>query len=77
MKFKKPFKNICKEKIYIQVNIGDENQKSGVHVKDLMIYTYSIKKLHITGLMCIPPDIEDPSEYFELMKILETKLIKT
>ena len=72
-------KNICRtKKFYIQVNIGDENQKSGVHVKDLNdLYTYSIKKkLHITGLMCIPPDIEDPSEYFELMKNIRNKIDK-
>ena len=72
-------KNICRtKKFYIQVNIGDENQKSGVHVKDLNdLYTYSIKKkLHITGLMCIPPDIEDPSEYFELMKNIRDKIDK-
>lgn len=72
-------KNICRtKKFYIQVNIGDENQKSGVHVKDLNdLYTYSIKKkLQIIGLMCIPPDIEDPSEYFELMKNIRDKIDK-
>lgn len=64
-------KNTCRtKKFYIQVNIGDENQKSGVPVKDLNdLYEYSIKKkLHIFGLMCIPPNTQDPSIYFEQMK---------
>ena len=46
-------------------------------LKILMIYTLiRLKKLHITGLMCIPPDIEDPSEYFELMKNIRNKIDK-
>ena len=52
---------------YIQVNIGSENQKSGIPIKDLLnLYHYSLeKKLNIVGLMCIPPNIEDPSKYFQ------------
>lgn len=63
---------------YIQVNIGDEKQKSGVPVKDLFdLYEYSLgKKLNITGLMCIPPNIQDPSEYFEQIKKIRDKIDK-
>ena len=72
-------KNICRtEKFYIQVNIGDENQKSGVLTNDLFdLYEYSIKKkLHIAGLMCIPPNIQDPSKYFEQIKNIRDKIDK-
>ena len=63
---------------YIQVNIGDEKQKSGVPVKDLSdLYEYSLgKKLNITGLMCIPPNIQNPSEYFEQIKKIRDKIDK-
>ena len=57
---------------YIQVNIGEESQKSGVLKKDLRdLLDYCQKqKLNIIGLMCIPPNILDPSNYFyEMCKI--------
>ncbi len=77
--YKVSSKNICRtKKFYIQVNIGDENQKSGVLTKNLYdLYEYSIKKkLHITGLMCIPPNIPDPSKYFEQIKNIRNKIDK-
>ena len=55
-----------KIKIFIQVNIGDENQKSGVNkneIKDLAFFCNEIK-LDIVGLMCIPPANSDPSNFF-------------
>ena len=72
-------KNSCRTKeFYIQVNIGDENQKSGVTVQGLSdLYNYSLKKqLNIVGLMCIPPNVDDPSSYFERMKIIRDKINK-
>ena len=57
------------KEFYIQVNIGNEIQKSGVDIDQLSdIYKYAIgKSLNIKGLMCIPPNISDPGKYFEKM----------
>ena len=59
-----------KIKIFLQVNIGDENQKSGINkneVKQLVSYCKEIG-LDLIGLMCIPPANVDPEIYFEEMK---------
>ena len=61
-----------KTKIFIQVNIGDEEQKSGVNKTDvhkLISYCKGIK-LEIIGLMCIPPLDKDSSNYFREMSKL-------
>ena len=65
-----------KPKIFIQVNIGDENQKSGIPIRDtLNFYNYCKKlNLNIIGLMCIPPFNEDSSKYFKKMTDLNNKL---
>mgnify|MGYP001332812783 CR=1 FL=1 len=54
---------------YIQVNIGNEAQKSGVKPQDLKkLYEYSLEKnLKVAGLMCIPPVDKDPTLYFKDM----------
>ena len=54
------------KEFFIQVNIGGEDQKSGIEVKDLNdLYIYSLdKKLNIKGLMCIPPNDDEPSSFF-------------
>jgi len=56
-----------KIKIFIQVNIGDENQKSGVSKKELYnLFSYCKKiNLDVVGLMCIPPANIEPSSYFK------------
>ena len=59
-------------KIFIQINIGDENQKSGVRLselKNLVNYCKELK-LNLIGLMCIPPEKEDCSFYFKEMSKL-------
>ena len=63
---------------YIQVNIGKETQKSGVSIENLFhLYDlYLNKNLKIEGLMCIPPNLEDPMKYFELMNSLRDKINK-
>ena len=61
-----------KIKIFLQVNIGDENQKSGVNknqINRLVSYCKEID-LDIIGLMCIPPVNIDSEVYFEEMKKL-------
>ncbi len=57
-------------KIFIQVNIGNENQKLGINInqiKNLVDYCKNLK-LNIVGLMCIPPAGADPMNYFNEMK---------
>ena len=71
---KKIKKNI---KIFIQVNIGQEIQKSGIEIKNLEnFYEICVKKLNldIIGLMCLPPNKEDNSKYFLKMKDLASKV---
>ena len=61
-----------KTKIFIQVNIGGEDQKSGVSKVDaykLVSYCKEVK-LDVIGLMCIPPLDKDPTNYFEEMSKL-------
>ena len=62
-------------KIFIQVNIGEEDQKSGINknqIKKLVDYCRELK-LNIVGLMCIPPAGIDPLNYFnEMNKINQT-----
>jgi len=61
-----------KIKIFLQVNIGDENQKSGINKKDvsqLVSYCKEIN-LDLIGLMCIPPANVDPENYFKEMNKL-------
>ena len=65
-----------KIKLFIQVNIGDESQKSGVpknQVKDFFNYCKNLN-LNIIGLMCIPPINEDPEKYFSEIKFINEKL---
>jgi len=71
--------NICQfekelnKKVYlfIQVNIAEETQKSGILIKDLQnFYDYCTKELslNIIGLMCMPPAELDPKNYFTMLK---------
>ena len=65
-----------KPKIFIQVNVGDEDQKSGVTVKDFESFYKKITEdfdLNIIGLMCIPPFLDDTKKYFEKMIELKSK----
>ena len=65
-----------KVKVFIQVNIGNEEQKFGVN-KSLVSEFYSyckILNLEVVGLMCIPP-LNEPSEiFFKEMSELNRKL---
>ena len=63
-------------KLFIQVNIGNEQQKAGVNVNqinDLINYSKQLN-LNIVGLMCIPPVNEEAEKYFKEIKILNKKL---
>ena len=60
-----------KTKLFIQVNVGDELQKSGVILHDLNnFYDYCTKELslNIIGLMCIPPVNSESDKYFDILK---------
>ncbi len=59
-------------KIFLQVNIGDENQKSGINKNDLSKLVSYCKeiKIDLVGLMCIPPANVDPEDYFKEMREL-------
>ena len=65
-----------KTKLFVQVNVGNENQKSGVAIDNLLNFYSYCKNLNldIIGLMCIPPLNEDPKKYFKLMNELNKKL---
>ena len=65
-----------KIKIFLQVNIGDENQKSGINkneVSQLVSFSEEIG-LNVIGLMCIPPVNSDPEGYFLEMNKLNKDL---
>ena len=70
---KKPTKT---EYFYIQINIGEENQKSGIpqnETKDF--YKFCIdNSLNIKGFMCIPPINNNPEYYFKKMLILKNDI---
>ena len=61
---------------FIQVNIGNENQKSGINKEDLNQLVSYCKEidLDLIGLMCIPPVNADPRPYFEEMNKLNRSL---
>ena len=63
-------------KIFIQVNVGNEIQKSGIdknQIEDLFKYCKSIN-LNILGLMCLPPFEKDSDPYFKELKDLNDQL---
>ena len=63
-------------KLFIQINIGNENQKSGINENNLEnFYNYCKDlSLNIVGLMCIPPFKEDSEKYFNKMEKLKNSL---
>jgi pyridoxal phosphate enzyme (YggS family) len=65
-----------KVKIFLQVNIGDEYQKSGINKNDIQKLVSYCKEigLDLIGLMCIPPINVDPENYFGEMNKLNKSL---
>ena len=60
-------------KLFLQVNVGLEKQKSGIHPNEINNFiNMSLLKYQITfeGLMCIPPERKDPKIYFDQLKTL-------
>jgi len=65
-----------KIKYFIQVNIGNEQQKNGIAIdslKDFVNLCRNDMKLNIIGLMCIPPMELDPNPFFKMMRDLNIK----
>jgi len=64
-----------KREYFLQVNTGNEDQKSGVNINNLeQLYKYTKRKLNVVGLMCIPPINEDSKKHFETLRELAKKL---
>ena len=63
-------------KIFIQVNIGDEDQKSGINKEKLVDFHKFCKNLNlnIIGTMCIPPNNENTENYFSEMNKINQEL---
>ena len=61
-----------KPKLFMQVNIGNEEQKSGIDKEKIINFYQFCKNLNldVVGIMCIPPISQDPEKYFlEMNKI--------
>ena len=56
---------------FIQINIGEEKQKSGISIKDsseFIRFCLHELKINVIGLMCLPPIGEEPKKYFLNLK---------
>ena len=65
-----------KPKMFIQVNIGNEEQKSGINKNNLMDFYKFCKNLNldIIGTMCIPPSDGNTAKYFSMMNEINQTL---
>ena len=66
-----------KIKYFIQVNLADETQKSGIPLNELSSFCkFCVNEinLNIIGLMCLPPIDDDSSKYFKILKESSIKL---
>ena len=65
-----------KPKLFIQINIGKEIQKTGIDVEKLMDFYQDCKNmgLRIIGTMCLPPENKDSNFFFSEMKKLNKSL---
>ena len=68
--------NNKKPKIFIQLNIGNEVQKSGISKSEIKFFYNYCKELglHVIGTMCLPPNDNKPEIYFSEMKKLNQEL---
>ncbi|MDA0617367.1 MAG: YggS family pyridoxal phosphate-dependent enzyme [Proteobacteria bacterium] len=65
--------NVRTKVFYVQVNIGNEEQKSGISPQNIIQFLKECP-LEITGLMCIPPSGWEPSPYFLLMQNIKKNI---
>ena len=75
-KEKKKLQSIRTKKFFIQVNIGKENQKSGINPSEVEpLYDYAKQsQINIIGLMCIPPNNKNSIKYFSMMNEIKNKI---
>ncbi|CAK7042431.1 MAG: Pyridoxal phosphate homeostasis protein [Desulfovibrio sp.] len=72
--------NLGCQEVLVQINIGEEPQKSGVYPEDaekLLTAVLQIKEVRITGLMCLPPNFDDAETsrpYFTKLRALRDAL---
>ena len=68
-------KQNLKPKLFIQINIGNESQKNGLHIKKLDEFQNLCKVLNliVVGIMCIPPIDVDSEKSFLRMNYLKKK----
>jgi len=74
--FNAEFETQKKLKYFIQVNTGEETQKSGIKIsecEDFIDFCLYEKKLNIIGLMCLPPKFDDCSTHFKLLREISIK----
>ena len=71
------YKNLLvNKKLFLQINTGKENNKSGIFpedTKDFVFFLRNEMKLSIQGLMCIPPLNDDPTYHFSKLKFLASQ----
>ena len=69
-------KQQLKPKIFIQINIGNEEQKSGINKENLSKFFDYCKdlNLNIIGTMCLPPFNQSSSKFFSEMYLLSHKI---
>jgi len=71
-------KKISKDiKLFIQVNIGKEQQKSGIELPEVKNFLNICKddlKLNVVGFMCIPPNDDKSDEYYSKMQHLNNEI---
>jgi pyridoxal phosphate enzyme (YggS family) len=65
-----------KIKIFLQINMGHEDQKSGINEDELdTLYNYCTElNLDVIGLMCIPPVNEKPNKFFKKINLINKRL---
>ena len=64
-------------KLFVQINIGNEPQKSGIKISDVNDFVNECKNklsLNIVGLMCLPPINNNSEKYFSKMQDMKNKL---
>ena len=64
-------------KLFVQINIGNEPQKSGIKISDVKDFVNECTNklsLNIVGIMCLPPINKNPEEYFSEMQNMKNEL---
>ena len=64
---------LVNKKFFLQINTGKEKTKSGIFPEDTKDFIFFLKnemKLPISGLMCIPPVDQDPTDHFSKLRLL-------